>query len=408
MRWKGSLFSPHLGAWKAVSPPSGRWVLEEGRPRCVPERPDATLSEASVEAWSQRCRPFAEKPKTSERKLKQRAEPRSSATYDFEPAVSTESTPRASKKEADALTDKSSVYSSESDEDEEDFVAAKSDAVDGIKAYRNKRVAIKEPVENKWVVEDLNEILKPMDHHKTSAEETQKSFPRFSWMGSKNAIVSQPGAKSATRQKWQMLGTRRQSSLIGKALPPPEAAAKPEDSNTNEKVAPDAGRRGSATSVASARETVVYPTGSLSELGAIRRRQDRDQRSELRRLQQVLLTSAQQAFDSEIWESCGIEAEHLKRQQLAALLSTGLSRPVPQKNAEEEQDQTIARSFSSILKKGALAKKRVTMTLGVQFKDVKDEEEEAPEEEPEPIPLSPEQKAKITGRRKSAFVKLET
>jgi len=65
----------------------------------------------------------------------------------------------------------------------------------------------------------------------------------------------------------------------------------------------------------------------------------RDQRTELKRLQQKLLASAQQAFDAEIWESCGIESEHLKRQQLAvSLISSGLFNIGGAKDELDEND----------------------------------------------------------------------
>lgn len=59
-------------------------------------------------------------------------------------------------------------------------------------------------------------------------------------------------------------------------------------------------------------------------------RAERDMRSEVRRLKEVLLSSAQSAFAREIWEFCGIEAEHVvervRRQQLAQLIHGGLLR----------------------------------------------------------------------------------
>jgi len=50
---------------------------------------------------------------------------------------------------------------------------------------------------------------------------------------------------------------------------------------------------------------------------------NRDQRSELKQLQQSMLTSAQQTFEAEVWSGCGVEADHLKRQELGKVL--GLS-----------------------------------------------------------------------------------
>lgn len=49
-------------------------------------------------------------------------------------------------------------------------------------------------------------------------------------------------------------------------------------------------------------------------------------RSEIKRLKDTLLTSAQTAFGTEVWEMCGIEAEHVKRPQfthLSGLLTIG-------------------------------------------------------------------------------------
>merc|ERR1711924_58276 len=64
---------------------------------------------------------------------------------------------------------------------------------------------------------------------------------------------------------------------------------------------------------------------------ALARKQDKDQRSELRRLQQIMLTSAQQTFDPDVWEGCGIEAER----QTSAACSAACVRPLPEFECEE-------------------------------------------------------------------------
>jgi len=54
------------------------------------------------------------------------------------------------------------------------------------------------------------------------------------------------------------------------------------------------------------------------------RRQMGDQRAELKLMQKVLLGSDRRAFAEDVWDGCGIEAEHLKKTQFAALINSGI------------------------------------------------------------------------------------
>jgi len=66
------------------------------------------------------------------------------------------------------------------------------------------------------------------------------------------------------------------------------------------------------------------------------RKHNRDLKSEIKRLKEQLYLSAQTAFGNDVWERCGIESEHLKRQQLAQLLGSGLSALGMKKDADTE------------------------------------------------------------------------
>jgi len=67
------------------------------------------------------------------------------------------------------------------------------------------------------------------------------------------------------------------------------------------------------------------------------RKADRDLRSELRRLKENLALSAQSAFDQEVWEDCGVESDHLKRIYLMPFIQGGLGNLFQR----EEEDETI-------------------------------------------------------------------
>mmetsp|Transcript_8058 Transcript_8058/g.29296 ORF Transcript_8058/g.29296 Transcript_8058/m.29296 type:complete len:730 (+) Transcript_8058:125-2314(+) len=54
-------------------------------------------------------------------------------------------------------------------------------------------------------------------------------------------------------------------------------------------------------------------------------RHNRDLKSEIRRLKDKLYLSAQTAFGNDVWQQCGIDSDHLKKQQLAQLLGGGLA-----------------------------------------------------------------------------------
>eukprot|EP00929_Paragymnodinium_shiwhaense_P024692 TRINITY_DN1510_c0_g3_i1.p1 TRINITY_DN1510_c0_g3~~TRINITY_DN1510_c0_g3_i1.p1 ORF type:complete len:1039 (+),score=220.64 TRINITY_DN1510_c0_g3_i1:72-3188(+) len=84
-------------------------------------------------------------------------------------------------------------------------------------------------------------------------------------------------------------------------------------------------------------------------------------RNDLKKMKESLMASAQGAFDGEVWDACGVEAEHLKRQQLAATVFAGLGGLLgTTKKSEDEQSAAIAlleeRARSSPLNFGAVPK----------------------------------------------------
>lgn len=95
---------------------------------------------------------------------------------------------------------------------------------------------------------------------------------------------------------------------------------------------------GSATAVGRQDSTAMSAARQESSMGE-GRKTDRDLRSEMKRMKQLLLTSAQQAFGDEIWEECGIEAEHLERQRLARLMHDGFSSLVSARRTQAEADE---------------------------------------------------------------------
>merc|ERR1712039_797873 len=51
---------------------------------------------------------------------------------------------------------------------------------------------------------------------------------------------------------------------------------------------------------------------------------NRDLKTEIKKMKDTLRTSAQNAFGNDVWERCGIESTHIKKQQLAQLIHGGL------------------------------------------------------------------------------------
>jgi len=63
-----------------------------------------------------------------------------------------------------------------------------------------------------------------------------------------------------------------------------------------------------------------------------KKQKNRDFKVELRQMRDTLYQSAQSAFSRDVWEHCGIEADHLKKHQLAQLLGGGFAAQMKKKD----------------------------------------------------------------------------
>lgn len=156
-------------------------------------------------------------------------------------------------------------------------------------------------------INDINEILKPLEGQADGTE-----LQRFDWV-----IGYQPGRGQHNRCKGsKLLGVMDRhftdaTRISGDVLCGSQMTQRGSQIRHGSQMIHHGSQMGHLSDTQS------------SSLGD--RRQDRDQRTELRSLQRSLLTSAQQTFEPEVWDGCGIEGEHLKRQQLAAVLGLSLN-----------------------------------------------------------------------------------
>jgi len=159
-------------------------------------------------------------------------------------------------------------------------------------------------------LEEIHDILCPLDQptHTNTSECASDALPRFSW----NAISSATSEGHTTEsprqnsKKWGRSTSRRLVSRLKYAA-------------TLER-----------STIRVGFECTPHEETELCTEG---RKVEKDLRSEMKRLKDLLLTSAQNTFENDVWEMCGVEAEHLKRQQLAQLIHGGL---ISQKQKDAE------------------------------------------------------------------------
>lgn len=259
----------------------------------------------------------------------------------------------------------------------------------GRKALLDKRSTRRRSQHHKYTdedeIEEIQDILKPLDHMPGSGEETSNVLPRFSWTPGLASVFGSPQGSMApedfVHQELPFLSSRSSHKIDimvshnlrfrrkhGHHSSASSRAGSRHQSRRNTRhshkhTSPFSSRRGTestAHSVASSRRgthkgigALIYnkfpghpPSRRSSHVvghthsdGRAGKMVDRDLRSELKKLQQSLLSSAQQAFGSDVWEECGIEAEHLKRQQLAQLIHGGLSLNRADKKDELDADE---------------------------------------------------------------------
>jgi len=93
------------------------------------------------------------------------------------------------------------------------------------------------------------------------------------------------------------------------------------------------------------------------------RKKERDLRAEMRRLKDMLFSSAQSAFGSDVWEVCGIESEHLKKKHMAELLGSGLALG-KKKVAPASEEEPESPSEGATTKRRSRSSRRLTVAPG--------------------------------------------
>jgi hypothetical protein len=365
VRMEHPTHNPYGNGWQGLAP-SGRWVLDRGRPRCMsqkaPQLADYRSLPQSGEIQNSILfprRPDRQRPHkvpalhyfNSDEDLEDVSAPvetsHSVVSVTRPPAMSfgpteTESYDRPSPCLGDSDSedgDDASVWSTgslQSTRSKEGLLASSTTGIDrrvkkgrsfwNSKTPRNtsktprnsekkrstsKRSASKTPrkaskqIKNdENTVVDINEILMPLEQHLPEEPPLQ----RFDWNNSRAVSNASVQKIQPVRPQKQKLEACEPGSGSSSAAAPPRRGS----STINE-------ADGQAAAVLQRSESKYFDENQHIHQN---RMKDRDQRSELRKLQQSLLSSGQQTFDAEVWEGCGIEAEHLKQQQLAAVLGS--------------------------------------------------------------------------------------
>lgn len=314
---------PYDDAWRAGVPPSGRWVLERGRPRWVPAGSSSSmnLSEGSVEAW---LRGYKSNELEQARKSIEQRESSSSGESEgeaswFMPMGGENSTRRRGMmkrktvvKVADPVSDKRktvclarSVRVNAINDDAPVKIKSKKKPRQFLSMLKLQGSLAKPEIMER--IEGIHEILDPLD---VAPDETSDSLARFEWAplpttARGDARRPSPFATVTCASSPKPFPLLEETAWIS-VEPPKKQPGKLQRAITS------VGKRNSGH----------HP--------------GRDQRSELKRLQRLMLSSAQLAFDADTWDGCGIEAEHLKKSQFAGLMLGGLFESSGKKDDAEE------------------------------------------------------------------------
>lgn len=391
--WSPPTHSPYMEAWRAGVPPVGRWILERGRPRWIPEQPSSSLSQKSVEAWfsgsyrefGEGCSRLGQSQEESSWVPGQLAmQSRTSAcnaALGLHSAGAASPTPiSAGAGEEKRRSSGSSTGSARANKDlstgaapacpdeTHTFIGRQSrhsvirmsvDQSNSSKSRKSKQRKSKlgrlSVVHAEDEIEDINEILLPLES--MQEDEDAETLARFEWVPRSPVAPSQQARHfSITSAASSRTASGRESVFSLQGFDPDatrsSVAAMPPGRHGSTSMPSQTHRHGSTVSQASifsgkrhgstvsqvqrhgSTVSQVQRHGStMSSFGHLRhmstmspasehdgRRKERDQRSEIKKLQSTLLSSGQTAFEPEVWESCGIEAEHLKRHQFAALI----------------------------------------------------------------------------------------
>lgn len=357
--------SPYYDVWRVGVPPTGgRWVLERGRPRWAPEQPGWSLSQSSADAQVCGYKDTFEEAKRSIETQEESSQCAywpavdSATSKDGVSFMQSDSNRRGSNADSEgsgsganckaAVSNLTCLARSTRTGDEaatENMVRKQAQVLNQRLRNRrkSKRHSVKAvPMIDVDAIEEMDEILKTLDSpNGDDGNDVVKPLPRFEWVPRSPSAPSTQKPRSFSFFSACAASTESAFPSADSVLPAVEehsshpcspmkthqvsamsrdkkySVAKRQDSVFS-LFGSDRVRKSSVTSTTS---TVAVRTNKYS---ADRRKEGRDQRSELKRLQQTLVNSGQQAFDAEVWEACGIEAEHLKRHQFAALIQSGL------------------------------------------------------------------------------------
>lgn len=364
--------SPYSDVWRAGVAPGGRWILDGYLPRWVPEQSFESLSHESVDGWfsgyKDACDDFQAM----------------SLANDVNDGMVTESRRQA----PECMSQRSSEQGRDNDaflplasggkeaiEDNFGSDGVVQSARSGGRKPINKASCKSPPRRAKTMRQnskyknpskddenDLEDILRPLDAADTV--EAPDSLPRFEWVQRNISNLSNTWPSTGSRKASKAPPSTRlnsTSTTIESTLSEMSHATIKENGGITDEgyglphfdKGRDLGRsiskrkpkrpralsidsnaaRGSMKadlasehkwSVTSHHSSISGISGVMARNEYRARKEVRDQRAELKRLQQVLLSSSQQAFDGDVWEACGIEAEHLKRHQFAELFHGGL------------------------------------------------------------------------------------
>lgn len=376
--------SPYDDAWRCGVAPVGRWVLERGRPRWVTELPSMSLTQSSVEAWFSGYKDPLLPDAASESLIQTTSDAGWVDTGEANSEVMTKkASNRASLEDEDKFQQTRSgssasdgVKSASSDEVVKERQASKkmsfaagSDTMkrtSSLKKPKSKRQSRQSQLGADDGLETVDDILRSLDLASAKTENCD-AMPRFQWVplspraGARGATSVLPSGHSvvASGQGDASIGVkssrqfrREQVSKIKKGLislngsksarqPPRPGDSHMSGVSTHSKKSVPSSRKETSNSLSSTLQRNVAESVARGGSDPGARNHDRNQRTELRRLNQSLMNSAQHAFDADVWDACGIEAEHLKKHQFASLIQSGLFKiggHKDEENAEQPEE----------------------------------------------------------------------
>lgn len=162
--------------------------------------------------------------------------------------------------------------------------------------------------EEDFTVEDIQEILKPL-------EATERQASRSSRFLLERPTQRPPESAFVSVLDGPPLTAYEKKAVALKAY----QASRCRPGASTSLASQDAGRGGVAGP-----KSRRLPTSAMGGDTKAASAASRDLKSEIRRMKESLLTSAQQAFSPDVWHSCGIETESAKKTDFTVLMSGGL------------------------------------------------------------------------------------